>query len=89
MYVVYNSLIFVYSICVDTATITVVILNSAPVISNLPRTTALQVSENSGLSVSVFQVSIEDANSGDTHTYSATFTPEIASSLFSIDSNSK
>ena len=87
MYVAYNSLIFVYSICVDTATITVVILNSAPVISNLPRTTALQVSENSGLSV--FQVSIEDANSGDTHTYSATFTPDIASSLFSIDSNSK
>nr|XP_022298872.1 protein dachsous-like [Crassostrea virginica] len=72
----------------DTATITVVILNSAPVISNLPRTTALQVSENSGLSVSVFQVSIEDANSGDTHTYSATFTPDIASTLFSIDSNS-
>ncbi|XP_052692955.1 cadherin-23-like [Crassostrea angulata] len=70
------------------ATVTVVILNSPPVISNLPLTSVLTVPENSGLSASVFQVLVDDINSDDTHTYTATFNPEIGSSLFSIDANS-
>lgn len=79
--------------CIDeipgSATVTVVILNSPPVISNLPLTSVLTVPENSGLSASVFQVLVDDINSDDTHTYTATFNPEIGSSLFSIDANSK
>ena len=65
------------------------IQNSPPVITNLPLDPPIPVAENSAQSVSVFQVSVEDVNSGDTHTYSATFMPETTSNLFTIDTNSK
>ena len=63
------------------------IQNSPPIITNLPLQYPLAVPENSELSVSVFHVLVEDVNSGDAHTYSATFTPETASAFFSIDTN--
>ncbi|XP_061179511.1 protocadherin-like wing polarity protein stan, partial [Saccostrea echinata] len=68
-------------------TLTVIIsgINTAPVITNLPLAAPLTVPENSALSMSVFQVSVSDVNSADTHTYAASYTPSLGSTLFSLN----
>nr|XP_022309583.1 protocadherin Fat 4-like [Crassostrea virginica] len=71
-------------------TLTVIIsgINTAPVITNLPISSPISVPENSALSASVFQVSVSDVNTGDTHTYSASYNPSLGSSLFSFNTAS-
>jgi hypothetical protein len=64
-------------------------INTVPVINsnNLPYTTV--VLENSPLGSSVYQVEITDPDAGDIHTYTASFTPAMASNYFIVDSTSK
>lgn len=68
-------------------TLTVILLgiNTAPVITNLPLASPISIPENSALSSSVFQVSVSDVNTGDTHTYSASYNPGLGSTLFSFN----
>ena len=64
-------------------------INYVPVIRNLPLPSALVVSENSATSLSVFQVSIQDNDGGDTHTYTMTSFPSDGMQYFEINSASK
>lgn len=64
-------------------------INTAPVITNLPLASPISVPENSALSASVFQVSVSDVNTGDTHTYSASYNPGLGSTLFSFNTASE
>ncbi|CAC5375304.1 unnamed protein product [Mytilus coruscus] len=67
-------------------TVHVVDINYVPVIRNLPLPSALVVSENSALGLSIFQVSIQDNDGSDTHTYSMTSFPSDGVLYFDIDS---
>lgn len=58
-------------------------------IRNLPLPSPLVVSENSPLAMSVFQVSIQDNDGEDTHTYTMTSSPPDGILYFDIDSASK
>ena len=64
-------------------------INNAPTMTNLPLVSSQLVEENAALGSSVFQVSISDADSGQTHTYSATFSPGWASTYFTIGASGK
>ncbi|CAC5406188.1 unnamed protein product [Mytilus coruscus] len=67
-------------------TVHVLDINYVPVIRNLPLPSALVVSENSALGLSIFQVSIQDNDGSDTHTYSMTSFPSDGVLYFDIDS---
>lgn len=64
-------------------------INHAPVIDNLPIGTPVSVAENEALGASVYQVSVSDQNSLDTHTYTGAFVPGLFANYFVINSNSK
>lgn len=63
-------------------------INSAPTLTNLPLSSPISVSENSGLGMSVFQVSYSDIDTSDTHVILATFSPSSGGSIFTVDSTS-
>ncbi|XP_063404862.1 cadherin EGF LAG seven-pass G-type receptor 1-like [Mytilus trossulus] len=67
-------------------TVHVLDINYVPVIKNLPLPSALVVSENSVLGLSIFQVSIQDNDGHDLHTYSMTSFPSDGVLYFDIDS---
>uniref|UniRef100_K1PJ82 Cadherin-23 n=1 Tax=Magallana gigas TaxID=29159 RepID=K1PJ82_MAGGI len=67
-------------------TTTLVDINSAPILTNLPLSSPVSVSENSALGVSVFQVSYSDIDTSDTHVILATFSPSSGGSIFTVDS---
>ncbi|OPL33788.1 hypothetical protein AM593_09793, partial [Mytilus galloprovincialis] len=67
-------------------TVHVLDINYVPVIKNLPLPSALVVSENSVLGLSIFQVSIQDIDGHDTHIYSMTSSPSDVVLYFDIDS---
>ncbi|XP_052079712.1 protocadherin beta-14-like [Mytilus californianus] len=67
-------------------TVHVLDINYVPVIRNLPLPSALVVSENSALGLSIFKVSIQDNDGSDTHTYSMTSFPSDGVLYFDIDS---
>ncbi|XP_071149615.1 cadherin EGF LAG seven-pass G-type receptor 2-like [Mytilus edulis] len=67
-------------------TVHVLDINYVPVIRNLPLPSPLVVSENSPLAMSVFQVSIQDNDGEDTHTYTMTSSPPDGILYFDIDS---
>ncbi|CAG2211209.1 unnamed protein product [Mytilus edulis] len=67
-------------------TVHVLDINYVPVIKNLPLPSALVVSENSALGLSIFQVSIQDNDGSDTHIYSMTSSPSDGVLYFDIDS---
>ncbi|XP_056008142.1 cadherin-23-like [Ostrea edulis] len=85
----YDLFVYVYdgNTLVGPRTLTVIIsgINTAPIITNLPLASPISVSENSALSLSVFQVSISDVNAGDNHVYSASYNPSLGSTLFSLN----
>ncbi|XP_063407515.1 cadherin-23-like [Mytilus trossulus] len=68
-------------------TITIADINHAPVIDNLPIGTPVSVAENEALGASVYQVSVSDQNSLDTHTYTGAFVPGLFANYFVINSN--
>ncbi|CAC5399740.1 unnamed protein product [Mytilus coruscus] len=68
-------------------TITIADINHAPVIDNLPIGTPVSVAENKALGASVYQVSVSDQNSLDTHTYTGAFVPGLFANYFVINSN--
>ena len=63
-------------------------INYVPVITNLPLPSSLVVSENSASGLSVFQVSVQDNDNGDTHTYTMTSSPSIGMLYFTVDASS-
>ncbi|CAG2211215.1 unnamed protein product [Mytilus edulis] len=67
-------------------TVHVLDINYVPVIRNLPLPSALVVSENSALGLSIFQVSIQDNDGADTHTYTMTSSPSDGVLYFDINS---
>ncbi|VDI13027.1 protocadherin Fat 4 [Mytilus galloprovincialis] len=67
-------------------TVHVLDINYVPVIKNLPLPSALVVSENSLLGLSIFQISIQDNDGHDTHTYSMTSSPSDGVLYFDINS---
>ncbi|VDI71001.1 Hypothetical predicted protein [Mytilus galloprovincialis] len=67
-------------------TVHVLDINYVPVIKNLPLPSALVVSENSALGLSIFQVSIQDNDGADTHTYTMTSSPSDGVLYFDINS---
>ncbi|KAL3856367.1 hypothetical protein ACJMK2_011135 [Sinanodonta woodiana] len=68
-------------------TVTISGINSKPVISNLPLSSALSVSENTALGTSVFKVSVTDADVGNTHTFTMTSSPGTGMNYFSINTS--
>ncbi|XP_076113799.1 cadherin EGF LAG seven-pass G-type receptor 1-like [Mytilus galloprovincialis] len=66
-------------------TVHVLDINYVPVIKNLPLPSALVVSENSALGLSIFQVSIQDNDGADTHTYTMMSFPSDGVSYFDIN----
>lgn len=86
----YDLFIYVYdgTTLVGPKTLTVIVtdINSAPILTNLPLSSPVSVSENSALGVSVFQVSYSDIDTSDTHVILATFSPSSGGSIFTVDS---
>ncbi|CAC5375305.1 unnamed protein product [Mytilus coruscus] len=66
-------------------TVHVLDINYVPVIRNLPLPSALVVSENFALGLSIFQVSIQDNDGADTHTYTMTSFPSDGVLYFDIN----
>ena len=65
-------------------------INKIPIITNLGTTSLTRTfDENSGVGTPVYDVDFTDANSGETHTFSATFSPTSCEDMYTIDSNSK
>ncbi|KAK3095573.1 hypothetical protein FSP39_016230 [Pinctada imbricata] len=67
-------------------TVTITDINSAPTFSN-PLVTAIVINENSAFSTSLYDLNVNDANVGDTHTFTATYTPTDGVNYFIIDSS--
>ncbi|KAK3576699.1 hypothetical protein CHS0354_024311 [Potamilus streckersoni] len=68
-------------------TVTISGINSKPIISNLPLSSALSVPENTALRTSVFTVSVSDADIEDTHTFTMTSSPGTGMNHFFINTS--
>ncbi|XP_071127690.1 protocadherin Fat 4-like [Mytilus edulis] len=66
-------------------TVHVLDINYVPVIKNLPLPSALVVSENSALGLSIFQVLMQDNDGADTHKYTMTSFPSDGVLYFDIN----
>jgi hypothetical protein len=65
-------------------------INKIPIITNLGTTSLTRTfDENAGVGTPVYDVDFTDANTGETHTFSATFSPTPCEDMYTIDSNSK
>ena len=62
-------------------------INHVPEINNLPGAT-VTVPENTAVGTGVFTVAVTDADPGDTHTYTVTYSPAEGDAYFSVNTNS-
>lgn len=62
-------------------------INHVPEINNLPGAT-VTVPENTAVGTGVFTVAVTDADPGDTHTYTMTYSPAEGDAHFSVNTNS-
>lgn len=62
-------------------------INHVPEINNLPGAT-VTVPENTAVGTGIFTVAVTDADPGDTHTYTVTYSPAEGDAHFSVNTNS-
>ncbi|XP_033726778.1 protocadherin Fat 4-like [Pecten maximus] len=59
-------------------------INDIPVISNIPTGLSLTIPENSAVTTTILDTAVTDGNAGDSHTFSAVFTPAEGATYFRI-----
>ncbi|XP_021343455.1 protocadherin Fat 4-like [Mizuhopecten yessoensis] len=68
----------------ETLSVTLTNINDIPVISNIPAGLSLTIPENSAVTKIILDTAVTDGNPGDTHTFTAVFTPGDGSNYFRI-----
>ncbi|XP_069106792.1 protocadherin Fat 4-like [Argopecten irradians] len=68
----------------ETLSLTLTNINAIPVISNIPVGLTLTIPENSPVTTTVLDTAATDGNTGDTHTFSAVFSPGDGANYFEI-----